>query len=129
MACSSSLSAFQGRVLREFFAREKGFFLTGGAALGGHYLGHRRTDDLDLFATDEEAFERGDFVLRAVARALGADVAARRTAPGFRRLVLNRGEDAVVVNLVLDPSAQLFGDKVKQDGVVLDPREEILATS
>ena len=35
MLCSSSLSAFQGQVLREFFARERGFFLTGGAALVG----------------------------------------------------------------------------------------------
>lgn len=127
MVCSNSLSAFQGQVLGEFFARERGFFLTGGAALVGYYLGHRRTDDLDLFTTDKEAFERGDLVLRAVAAALGAHLVVRRTVPGFRRLVLTRGEDAVVVDLVLDPSDQLLGDKVERDGVVLDPREEILA--
>lgn len=66
-------------------------------------------------------------MLRAVATALGAHLVVRRTAPGFRRFVLTRGEDAVVVDLVLDRSVQLFGDKEERDGVVLDRREEILA--
>lgn len=62
----SKLSAFQREVLEAFFAREQDVFLTGGAALAEYYLGHRTTDDLDLFTTSAAAFERSRFVLRAV---------------------------------------------------------------
>ena len=62
----SRLSALQAEVLRAFFARERDYFLTGGAALAGFHLGHRTTDDLDLFTTSDAAFERGRFVLSDV---------------------------------------------------------------
>jgi hypothetical protein len=64
----NKLSPLQRDVLDAFFERERGFFHTGGAALAFH-IGHRATDDLDLFTTEEQAFERGRFVL--VARAGG----------------------------------------------------------
>lgn len=51
-----SLSVLQREVLSLFFAHEKRFFLTGGAALVGYYLHHRHTDDLDLFTSDPEAW-------------------------------------------------------------------------
>jgi len=41
----SKLTALQKDVLDAFFQRERGFFLTGGAALAGFHLGHRTTDD------------------------------------------------------------------------------------
>jgi hypothetical protein len=41
----SKLTALQREVLDAFFQRERGFFLTGGAALAGFHLGHRTTDD------------------------------------------------------------------------------------
>jgi hypothetical protein len=63
----SKLTALQRQVLDAFFQRERGFFLTGGAALAGFHLGHRATDDLDLFTQQESAFERGRFVLADVA--------------------------------------------------------------
>lgn len=43
------LTDLQRDLLREFFAREQRLFLTGGAALAGFYLHHRKTEDLDLF--------------------------------------------------------------------------------
>lgn len=46
---ASRLTALQAEVLGEFFRREQGFFLTGGAALAGFHLCHRETHDLDLF--------------------------------------------------------------------------------
>lgn len=56
---NNKLSVLQQDVLREFFARENRFFLTGGAALVGFHLGHRETHDLDLF-TLADAIELGD---------------------------------------------------------------------
>ena len=55
----SDLSPLQRDLLGAFFERERGFFVTGGAALAGYYLHHRVTDDIDLFTVDDEAFERG----------------------------------------------------------------------
>jgi hypothetical protein len=86
----SKLTALQSEVLDAFFQRERGFFLTGGAALAGFYLGHRTTDDLDLFTQQDLAFERGRFVVADVARAIGGEVHVRQDAPGFKRLVVVR---------------------------------------
>ncbi|HWU91351.1 MAG TPA: hypothetical protein VN253_28990 [Kofleriaceae bacterium] len=76
----SKLTALQGQVLDAFFRRERGFFLTGGAALAGFHLGHRTTDDLDLFTRHDAAFERGRFVLADVAAALGGELQVRQDA-------------------------------------------------
>ncbi|HSR99991.1 MAG TPA: nucleotidyl transferase AbiEii/AbiGii toxin family protein, partial [Kofleriaceae bacterium] len=117
----------QMEVLAAFFQRERGFFLTGGAALAGFHLGHRATDDLDLFTLEARAFERGRFVLTEVAQELGAALQVRQDAPGFKRLVLTRGVDALVIDLVKDAGSQLHPDKLERDGVVMDPADEILA--
>lgn len=70
---ASRLSPFQREVLEAFFCKENRFFLTGGGALVGFHLGHRETDDLDLFATDD-LIDAGAAALAAVGE--GADVAA-----------------------------------------------------
>ena len=121
----NSLSALQREVLERFFERERGFALTGGAALAGFYLGHRTTDDLDLFTRDDQAFERGRFVLADVAAAVGGTLEIRQDAPGFMRAVLTRAGDGVVIDLVKDkgPGA----DKLERDHIVVDSAAEILA--
>lgn len=78
MDSSSKLTQLQRDVLEAFFAREQGFFLTGGAALAGYHLGHRETLDLDLFTTDADAFERSRHVLADLASALGAQLLVRQ---------------------------------------------------
>jgi predicted nucleotidyltransferase len=52
---TSRLSALQRDLLEAFSKQTSQFFLTGGAVLAGWLLGHRRTDDLDLFTEDDEA--------------------------------------------------------------------------
>lgn len=121
------LTPLQREVLAAFFARDDAFFLTGGAALAGYHLGHRGTLDLDLFTTRAEAFERGRFVLAEVAAALGADLQVRQDAPGFRRVVLERGGEAVVVDTVLERVRQIIEDKPVIEGVRVDPAYEIFA--
>ena len=78
----SKLTALQRGVLDAFFQRERGFFLTGGAALAGFHLGHRTTDDLDLFTREDLAFERGRHVVADVAAAVGGELSVRQDAPG-----------------------------------------------
>lgn len=123
----SKLTPLQRDVLAAFFSREKEFFLTGGAALAGFHLGHRRTDDLDLFTTDDLAFERGRHVLEDVARSLGGALEVRVQAPRFLRGVVTRADEALVVDLVRDLNYQFRTTKDVSDGIVLDPPEEILA--
>jgi hypothetical protein len=124
---SSKLTPLQREVLDAFFQRERGFFLTGGAALAGFHLRHRTTDDLDLFTLEPVAFERGRFVLADVAAAVGCELEVRQDAPGFKRLVLTRGDEGLVVDLVKDVSPQLHTDKLDRDNILLDPADEILA--
>lgn len=124
---SARLSPFQLAVLRGFFERERGFHLTGGAALAGFHLGHRRTDDLDLFTADPSAFERGRFVLADLAASLGASLEIRQDAPGFLRAALIRGDEGLVVDVVRDVSAQTAPLKEEHDGIRVDPPAEILA--
>ncbi|HEX3131696.1 MAG TPA: nucleotidyl transferase AbiEii/AbiGii toxin family protein [Thermoanaerobaculia bacterium] len=120
------LDSFQREVLKAFFARESRFFLTGGAALVGYYLGHRTTQDLDLFTT-EDLMEDGLAALTASAREIGATLEPVRTSPDFRRFLLRRGEEALVVDLVRDSAPQVFPDKPMIGGIRVDPPEEILA--
>ncbi len=120
------LTPLQRELLRAFPAREQGFYLTGGAALAGFYLRHRETTALDLFADSSDDFDRGTPVLRDAAASLGAEVVVRQDAPGFRRFVVSRGSDAVLVDLVWERVAPIQAQKVTIRGIRLDPIEEIL---
>ena len=82
-----------------FFQREHRFFLTGGAALVGFHLGHRETHDLDLF-TLEDVMNEGFTVVQEVARQMNASLESLQTSPDFRRFLLRRGTDTVVIDLV-----------------------------
>lgn len=83
----SKLGTLQKVFLQAFFKREKRFFLTGGAALAGFYLGHRETHDLDLF-TLMDVMEEGSSAVTEVASELGAKLEPIQTDPDFRRSVL-----------------------------------------
>jgi predicted nucleotidyltransferase component of viral defense system len=122
----AGLSNLQNDFLREFFGHENRFYLTGGAALVGFYLGHRETNDLDLFTLENE-IENGFGTVRDAARALGASVEAIQTAPDFRRLLVKRGDEAVVVDLVREYVFQLELEKREINGIRIDSPEEILA--
>ena len=120
------LSPLQTAVLDEFFAHERGFFLSGGGALAGFHLKHRETTDLDLFTSSGEAFERARLSLPLLAQTLSGSLSVLQDAPGFRRVVLERGAEALVVDLVRDVGPQLH-QKTEIDGIIVDPVEEIFS--
>jgi hypothetical protein len=121
------LTQFQRDVLHAFFQRERGFFLTGGAALVGYYLHHRDTSDLYLSSSSADAFDRGRYALAGTAGELRAELEVRLDTPDFKRFALSRGEELVVVDLVHDRVPQVHPDKPEVDGVRVDPIEEIAA--
>lgn len=127
MASSTNkLTPLQREVLAAFFEHERRFFLTGGAALAGFYLGHRSTDDLDLFTSEKAAFETAGFALQAAADQVSGQLEIRQDAPGFRRCVVTRGDEAVVVDLVWERVPPAFPQKLERGGIRIDPIEEIL---
>lgn len=123
----STLTPIQRDLLRAVFAERAGFFLTGGSALAEYYLHHRRSEDLDLFTTDDVAFATGASLIEAAARRLGATVQWVRTGPQFRRGLVIRGTESVVVDLVRDIDQQIVEGKPVKDGVRVDSIEDITA--
>ncbi|HEV8239068.1 MAG TPA: nucleotidyl transferase AbiEii/AbiGii toxin family protein [Thermoanaerobaculia bacterium] len=122
----SRLTNLQEEILAAFFRRESEFFLTGGGALAGFYLGHRETHDLDLFTTGTD-LDSGVQTLTEVADETGAVLEGLQTSPDFKRFLVRRGVEAVVVDLVRERVAQLYPEKRRIRSIVVDPPEEILA--
>jgi hypothetical protein len=123
---ASRLGSLQEDFLAAFFRRESRFFLTGGAALVGFYLAHRETHDLDLFVL-EDVLEEGVAEVAEVARELGAVTESILTSPDFRRLLMRRADETVLIDLVRDRVTQLVPQKPVVRGIRIDPPEEILA--
>lgn len=122
----SRLTLLQRDLLEAFFQREPRFFLTGGAALAGYHLGHRETADLDLFTT-EARLDEGEATLQEAVRTIGASIENIQTAPDFRRRLVRRGPEAIVVDLVHERAPQGQQPKMQFGSVRVDPPEEILA--
>lgn len=106
--------------------RQNGFFLSGGAALVGFYFGHRETHDLDFF-TLEDNIEQGFHLVNETAAELSASVESIQTSPDFRRMLVTRGEQAIVVDLIREYVFQIQAEKPLIDGIRIDPPEEIFA--
>ena len=123
---SSALTPLQRDLLDAFFRRESRFRLTGGGALAGFHLGHRRTEDLDLFSS-EPILDDGDRVLAEAARELGASIERLQTSKSFRRRLLRRGVEALVVDLAHDEAPHEASAEVVLDGIRMDSPREILA--
>jgi predicted nucleotidyltransferase component of viral defense system len=123
---NSTLNNLQNDFLREFFKCESSFFLTGGAALAGFYLGHRKTEDLDFFTLENE-IENGVRIMKDVANVLNATVEAIQTSPDFRRFLVKRGNETVVIALVREYVYQIDREKNKINGIRIDSPQEILA--
>ncbi len=123
---NSRLSVLQQDFLAAFFAREDRFFLTGGGALVGFHLGHRETHDLDLF-TLTDVMDAGFVAVTETVRHLGAALESIQTSPDFRRVLVRRGNEAIVVDLVRERVGQIVPEKPVVNGIRVDPPEEILA--
>ena len=122
----ASLNKLQNDFLQAFFARESRFFLSGGAALVGFYFGHRETRDLDLFTLENE-IEAGFRLVNEAAKELNASVESIQTSPDFRRLLLKRETEAIVIDLVRERVFQISPEKPVINGIRVDLPEEILA--
>lgn len=122
---SSKLAPLQGALLRAFFEQTRAFRLTGGAALAGFYLGHRQTEDLDLFAAPPTPIDEGVRAVRAAVDALRAQADITQDALDFKRFVVRRADERTVVDVVIDRAPRAEPDVVV-DGIHLESEREIL---
>ena len=121
------LTALQRDLLTAFFARERRWFLTGGAALAGFYFGHRGTEGLDFFSPPGPLLEEAAGALRGAAESLGGTVEAAITSPDFRRCIVHRGDETCIVALVIDRAPMVDRDKLERGVVRIDTLREISA--
>lgn len=122
----TGLDSFQQEILTAFFERQRGFFLTGGAALAGFHLRHRTTLDLDLF-TNEDLMDEGEQTLIEIARIRDIGIERLRTSSDFRRFLFTRGSESLVVDLARDLSPQIDEEKLEIHGIRVDSTREIMA--
>jgi hypothetical protein len=127
---SSRLSPLQRRVLRVLAGIDPPWTLVGGAALAGFHLGHRTTQDLDLFWRGLGSL--GSLAAECIERLVASGLHAERLQTGetFSRLRVADAKEAVVVDLVAEPTPPLeqpIDAVVEGVGVPVATEREILA--
>lgn len=124
----STLSPLQVRVLRALAGLQPPWTLTGGGALAGLYLGHRKTRDLDLFWHGLHVLPDLAGLIDALERD-GVHVHVLRRTPAFVELRASAGDEVTVIDLVADPVPPVESPiRVEVDGtsVQVDTQHEIL---
>jgi len=122
------LRPLQARVLDELRRVASRFFLSGGAALGGYHLGHRLSDDIDLFVTDDDALQDVSRALEAACRSSGLACELRRDAPSFRRYAVeDSAGERTLVDVVVDTAPPVEAEKALTDGIRVDGLEDLVA--
>jgi hypothetical protein len=77
--------------------------------------------------TDADTLADGERALQAAAAEIGGVIENLQTAPDFRRRLVRRGAESVVVDLVRESAPQGPQPKKQFGSVRVDPPEEILA--
>jgi predicted nucleotidyltransferase component of viral defense system len=122
------LTNYQIKVLKIFFASELGkqFFLTGGTALAAFYLGHRQSNDLDLFALEQFDSLQLEKVIGQIAEQTSSKVRTRVKTSDYCEIYLENEKEGWVQRLdfVQEPKV-FFGKKQVVDGICIDSLENI----
>lgn len=121
----STLNSLQERVLG-VVATLGGWTLTGGGALAGVHLGHRTTEDLDLFLYGARSFDREPRTVEDALVEDGLEVTTLQRSPGFVRFAVGDGHERIVVDLVAEPVPRVDEPMELRPGLWVDSPYEIL---
>lgn len=83
------------------------FYLTGGTALSRFYLGHRKSDDLDFFTSEEELIQPFSLKIEKVLKKRGLKVDRKRGFRSFVELAVSAQSESTVIHLALDSPYRL----------------------
>ena len=123
------LTPLQHDSLAQFFANPIGqrFWLTGGTALAAFYLGHRRSDDLDLFTLEPDALDHARREIRGIAEVLQCILTIGLSTPTFQQFYLTKPDmPPLKLDLVWDFGPQ-YGERRTTNGIVVDSLSNIAA--
>lgn len=102
--------------------------LVGGTALAGYYAGHRRSDDLDLFAGDESATKAAVLAVESL-RGEGVTIDVLQRTAQFYSVVCRSREHQFTVQVVLDVNLFNIGHAIAaDDGVHVADLQTLLKT-
>ncbi len=126
----NALTPSQRAFLSKFFARlnARAFYLTGGGALAEFYLGHRASQDVDLFTQDREAWLAIEDDVRAVAEQLNVTLEFKPAKEGnelHRAILKFPGEAAIKIDIVRDAPPHFGEVQPQPDGVLVDSLENV----
>ena len=109
---SDKLYPFMDKTLELIRQTTATFYLTGGTALGRHYLHHRYSDDLDLFVNQAPDFrDQVKEVLEALRRG-GIAFEPGTATDDFVRILARQGETPLKIDFINDVAFH-FGDLQK----------------
>ncbi len=129
MDCSRQnhiLTSGQDAFLNAFFTLTQEFYLTGGTALAGFYLGHRTSVDLDLFTQSDESFSQFEAIMADVARVLSCSIEAVRTTHYFKHYQAHMPDGPLTIHSAHDIDVRVAPVR-KCGAVCVDSIEDITA--
>ena len=101
------LYGLQDRALTVITDLDTGFYLSEGTAASRGYLGHRFSDDLDLFVDDDERFALWSArIIQALSAQSGCELQVLLRESRFVRLMLTEGETALKIEMINDVPAR-----------------------
>ena len=104
----------------------EGAMLAGGTALAGYYAGHRRSDDLDVFAGSALAYRAAVLSVKSL-REIGCSLADERSSARFYHATCRLRGHGFTVQVVLDSNLFAVGVGIKaDDGVVVADLDTLL---
>jgi len=121
---STLLTPLQNSFLIEFFKLTQDFYLTGGIALSAFYLQHRESVDIDLFTSDDNAFQRADDLTRQTSANLNIACHAIRIRSYFKHFQVGPRENQLTVHFSKEYSAHVKPPN-NFTGILVDSIEDI----
>ncbi|MBI1865547.1 MAG: nucleotidyl transferase AbiEii/AbiGii toxin family protein, partial [Nitrospirae bacterium] len=122
------LSPLQKKVLSVLSSIEesRAFHITGGTALGAFYLGHRLSEDIDIFTSDEPLISILAEKIKASLRTAGIQVAEIRNFRSFWEAVLTQNNESIKIQIGYD-SPFTLSDFVEKQGLKIHSLQDIAA--
>lgn len=97
-----------------FLGVTKDVWLVGGTALAGYYAEHRRSDDLDLFVANAEAFRSTVLAVKSL-QSQGAVFSDERTSAFYYHVLVKYQVHEFTIDVVLDEALHRMGKGIRTD--------------
>ena len=128
MPSGELLNPFQKKILKAFTEIEesRAFYLTGGTALSVFYLGHRLSEDFDLFTADEPLIAIVARKFKSKLETLGIGVREIRSFASFWEVIASEGSESFKIQLAYD-SPFALEQPIEREDLRIQSFEDIAA--